>query len=86
VDLSIFAFDVAGMKGPALQKIVLDTWLAATGSGVTSTQTTIGGRKVLKIDYGDGGSMSYVMTDGDVVLVVETADPKLAEQAVAALP
>jgi hypothetical protein len=30
--------------------------------------------------------MSYVMTDGDVVLVVETADPKLAEQAVAALP
>jgi hypothetical protein len=86
VDLSIFAFDVTGMKGPAVQEIVLDTWLAATGSGVTSTETTIGGRKVLQIDYGDGGSMSYVMTDGEIVLVVETADAKLAEQAIVALP
>ena len=66
------------MKGPALQKIVLDTWLAATGAGVTSTETTIGGRKVLKVDYGDKGSMSYVVTDGDIVLVVETANAKLA--------
>jgi hypothetical protein len=86
VDLSIFAFDVAGMKGAALQKIVLDTWLAATGSGVTSSETTIGGRKVLKVDYGDKGSMSYVITDGDIVLVVETANADLAGQAIAALP
>ena len=86
VDLSIFAFDVAGMKGDPLQKIVLDTWLAATGSGVTSAETTIGGRKVLAIDYGDNGSKSYVMTDGDIVLVVETANAELAGQAIAALP
>jgi hypothetical protein len=85
-DLSVLAFDVAGMKGPVLQQIVLDTWLAATGSGVTSTETTIGGRKVLKIDYGDGGTMSYVLTDGDIVLVVETGSADLAEQAIGALP
>ncbi len=85
VDLSILALRGVGMKGDALRKIVLDTWLAANGSGVTTSTVTLGGQPFLKVDYGDGGSVSYVTTRGDIVIVIETADAKIAAEAAAAL-
>ncbi|MEI8332953.1 MAG: hypothetical protein WCH74_03740 [Chloroflexota bacterium] len=86
LDLSVVAFQVEGLQSAALQKIVLDTWLSATGTGVTTSTITLGGREFTRIDYGDGGSMSYVTTDGDIVIVIETSDADLAAQAAAALP
>jgi hypothetical protein len=86
MDLSITAFRVEGMTSADLQKIVLGAWLSATGTGVTTSTTSIGGRTVTTVDYGDGGVTPYVTSSGDIVLLIETSDATLAAQAVAALP
>lgn len=85
-DLTILAVRVEGMGIEALTELVLDSWLAASGAGVGREETELGGRAVTRIDYGDEGSVSYLVADGDIVRVVETADADLAAQAVAALP
>jgi hypothetical protein len=74
------------MAGEMLREIVLDTWLAANGPGVTRSSAELGDRTVTKVDYGDGGSLSYVIVDGDVVILIETGDADLAGQVEAALP
>jgi hypothetical protein len=66
--------------------MVLDVWLAATGPGVTQTAVTLGDREFTKVDYGDGGLVDYLTVEDDVVLVITTADPALAEATAAALP
>ncbi len=86
VDLSLIGFRVPGIDGPALEGIVRDAWLSASGPGVTTSQAELGDRTVTKVDYGDGGSLDYLVVDGDVVILIETADPDLARQAEAALP
>lgn len=86
IDLAVYAFRVAGMTGETLERIVLDTWLSATGAGVTTGSTTLGGSPYTKVDYGDGGVVDYVATNGDMVIVIETASADLAAQAAAALP
>jgi hypothetical protein len=85
-DLTILALRVTGMKSATLQKIVLDTWLSATGTGVKTSPITLGGQAFTKVDYGDGGPLSYITARGDIVIVIETAVPALAAQAAAALP
>jgi hypothetical protein len=86
LDLTILALRVTGMKSAALQKIVLNTWLSASGTGVKTSAITLGGGAFTKIDYGDGGAMSYITARGDIVIVIETAVADLAAQAAAALP
>jgi hypothetical protein len=86
VDLTILALRVTGMKSAALQKIVLDTWLSASGTGVKTSAITLGSRAFTKVDYGDGGPMSYITARGDIVIIIETAVADLAAQAAAALP
>jgi hypothetical protein len=86
LDLSILAFRVVGMKGDALRAIVLGTWLSATGPGVTTSPVTLGGRAFTRVDYGDGGSLSYVIAVGDIVIAIGTSNAGLAAQAAAALP
>ena len=86
VDLSLIGFRVPGIDGSDLEGIVRDAWLSANGSGVTTSRTELGDRTVTKVDYGDGGSLDYLVVDGDVVILIETADPELARQAEAALP
>lgn len=66
--------------------IVLESWLAATGAGVKTDTVTLSGRELMRIDYGDGGSLDYVTSKGAIVIVITTASPELAAQAVAALP
>ncbi len=86
LDLTILALRVTGMKSATLQKIVLDTWLSATGPGVKTSAITLGGQAFTKVDYGDGGPLSYITARGDLVIVIETAVPDLATKAAAALP
>ncbi len=86
VDLSIMGFRVPGITAAKLKPMILETWLLANATGVKSSEVTVGGKKVTRVDYGSTGTTSYVVTTKDAVIVVDTADVKLAEQALAALP
>jgi hypothetical protein len=79
--LTMMVITVNGMPLDKLQKLVLDSWLSASGAGVTRDTVTLNGKEWTRIDYGDEGSKDYVRTEGNNVLVVTTADPKIAEQA-----
>jgi hypothetical protein len=84
--LSILAVQVEGMPIDALAALVKDSWLAASGAGVTEAPVTLAGKTFTRIDYGDALTASYLLAEGDIVLVIETADEALAAQAAAALP
>lgn len=85
-DLSMLAVAVDGMTGDKVRTFVMETWLSATGAGITTDTVTLGGTEFTRVDYGDDGPMDYVTTRGDVVFVINTADPALAATAAAALP
>jgi hypothetical protein len=85
-DLSILAVTVDGMAIELTQSLVMETWLTASGPGVTRSTVTLDGEEWIRVDYGDGGTMDYVRSEAPNVLVITTADPALAEQAAAALP
>jgi len=86
VDAEVIAFRAPGVKGPALGQAVLDSWLAGGASGVTTTKTTISGKPVTRVDYGDGGSFDYLYEKGDVVFDVSTSDPAVAAETLTQLP
>jgi hypothetical protein len=85
-DLSILAVTVDGMPIDKTQALVMEAWLTATGTGVTRSTVTLGGKEWTRVDYGDGGTMDYVRSSDPNVFVITTADPALAAQAAAALP
>jgi hypothetical protein len=85
-DLRILGVSVTGMSLDSIKALVISSWLAATGPGVSTDTVTLGGHEFTRIDYGDGGSVDYLLAEGDHVLLIETADATLAEQAAAALP
>ncbi len=85
-DLSILAVTVDGLPVAQTRDLVLGVWLAATGPGVVQEPVELAGRSFTRVDYGDGGRMDYVLVEGAVVLVINTADPALAEATAAALP
>jgi hypothetical protein len=85
-DLTILAVSVTGMKLDAVKSLVMSAWLAASGAGVTMDAVTLSGHEFTRIDYGDGGSIEYLLAENDRVLIIETADATIAAQAAAALP
>ncbi len=85
-DLAILGVSVDGMPVAAIKDLVLGSWLAASGEGVTRDTVTLAGKPWTRIDYGDGGTLDYLLAEGDTVFVITTADPDLAAQAAAALP
>ena len=85
-DLSIMAFSVDGLSIDKVLPIVLDSWLSASGAGVTRQPVTLAGKQFTRIDYGDEGPMDYVGINGNAVIVITTADPAVAAATVAALP
>ena len=85
-DLSFLVIRVEGMELEALTTLVKGSWLAASGAGVTQAPVTLAGKTFTQIDYGDQGTMSYLLAEGDTILIIETADAELAAQAAAALP
>ena len=85
-DLSIIAMSVTGMKTDALKSLVLDSWLAASGAGVTTSTVTMAGHVFTKVDYGDKGAVDYVVVENDRVIIIETTDAAIALQAATALP
>ncbi len=85
-DLTITAVAVDGMSGDKVRPFVMESWLSATGAGITRETVTLAGAEFTRVDYGDDGVMDYVTTKGDVVIVINTANPALAAEAAAALP
>jgi hypothetical protein len=85
-DILISALSVRGMGQKALKAFVLDSWLQASGAGVTRDQAKVGGRDVTRVDYGGGGIVHYVLPGNGVVYIVSTSDTDVAAQALAALP
>ncbi|MEO5966462.1 MAG: hypothetical protein ABIR11_13435 [Candidatus Limnocylindrales bacterium] len=85
-DLSILAVSVAGLAEDKVRTIMLDTWLAASGAGVTRDTVTLDGKKWTRVDYGDKGSKDYVLAERGHVIVITTASPELAAAAAVALP
>lgn len=85
-DLTILAVRVNGMSEDKVTAFVLQSWLSANGAGIKTDTTTMSGRELTRIDYGDGGRLDYVTTQRGIVIVITTSNPDLAAQAVAALP
>lgn len=85
-DLNLLAVQVAGMDVNKVRELVLNSWLAASGAGVTQTTATIAGKEYTKIDLGDEGPLDYVRVKDGVVFVITTSDASLAQQAAALLP
>jgi len=80
VDLSIVAFRLPGKDGTKLRDAIVDTWLSANVAGVTKSEVTLGGKKLTKIDYGDDGTIEYVYSGPDYVVVIDTSDPAVATE------
>ncbi|HKF85273.1 MAG TPA: hypothetical protein VKB30_05760 [Candidatus Limnocylindrales bacterium] len=86
VDLSMLAFAIEDLTEAKTRQIVVDSWLSASGAGVTRQDVELGGRTVTRIDYGDDGAKDYVVSDGRAVIVITAADEALATAAIKALP
>ena len=84
-DLAILVVTVDGMPIAKTKDLVLNSWLSATGAGVTTSKATLGGKEWEVIDYGDEGAKDYVRVDGNDVIVVTSSDPGVAEATVSAL-
>jgi hypothetical protein len=82
----VFAFRLAGVDGATLKPAVLQSWLKAAPSGVSTSAVTISGKSMTKVSYGDGGADDYIYDQADVVYDIETADVTLATAAAAELP
>jgi hypothetical protein len=85
-DLSILAVGVDGLDAATVEEIVLDSWLAASGSGVVREDVTLGGRSFTRVDYGDEGTKDYVLAADGAVIVITTASAELAAATAEALP
>lgn len=82
IDLTIVAFRLPGKDATKLRAAIVETWLSANVEGVKQSEITLGGKKVTKVDYGDEGPIDYVYRGSDYVIVIDTADPALATEAV----
>jgi hypothetical protein len=85
IDLAIIGFRLPGQDGAKLRTAILETWLSADAAGVKQTQVTLGGKRLTKVDYGDGGTVEYVFGGPDYVIVVDTADAAIAAKVAAQL-
>ncbi len=86
IDAYLLAFRVPGMPGTKLAPIVIDTWLSGSAAGVATSKVTLGGRELTKVSYGAAGASAYVMTSGEAVIVIDTADEALAGKVAALIP
>ena len=86
LDLDLVAYQVKGADANVLREDIVQSWLAAGSSGITTSQTTVGGKPVIKVDYGDGGQLDYLYARDDLVIDVASGDPALAAQVLASLP
>ncbi len=83
--LGVTAVSVTGLDAAKVRLLTMD-YFGMTGSAVKQSTVTLAGKPWTRFDLGDGGMLYYLRAQGDVVLVITTADATLAEQAASALP
>jgi hypothetical protein len=76
---------VDGMPIDKVKSLVLDSWLTATGPGVTHKTVQLAGKDWEQIDYGDQGSKDYVRVDGNDVIVITSSDQAQADKTAAGI-
>jgi hypothetical protein len=81
IDITVFAFRVHGLEPAKLKAAILEAWLGANEPGVKQTTITLGGKSVIKVDYGIDGPIDYVYATPDHVIVIDTADANAATEA-----
>ena len=86
IDVTVLGFRVSGVPVTKLEPAVLQTWLFAGATGVTTKQTTISGLQVTEVTYGGDTSVSYVVVRKDAVLVIQSGSAAIATATIAALP
>jgi hypothetical protein len=86
LDVTVLGFRVSGVPVTKLEPAVLQTWLFAGATGVTTKQTTISGDQVTEVTYGGDTSVSYVVVRKDAVLVIQSGSAAIATATIAALP
>jgi hypothetical protein len=85
IDVSVFAFRLPGIGAEALSEALQKSALA-NNPKLTTTSSTVGGRKVLITVDPDVGTGSYLYQHDDVVFDIETQDSTIASQVLAGLP
>ncbi len=78
IDVVVDAFRLPKIELAKLKAAVLEAWLSAGVDGVTQTTVTLGGKSLIKVDYGDAQPSEYVYAVDDVVIVIETSDAEIA--------
>jgi hypothetical protein len=80
IDLLIDAFRLPKADIAKLKAAILETWLSANVEGVKTTEVTLGGKTLTKVDYGDGQTIEYVYVVDDAVIVIDTSNADLAAE------
>ncbi len=81
LDITVTGFRLPGLTTEKLKTAVLEAWLGASQPGVKQTNVKLGGKDLIKIDYGTDGPLDYVYVAPDHVIVIDTADPDAAAEA-----
>jgi len=86
IQVTVLAFRLTGVDATKLRQAIIASWLAAAPSGVTTAPSTVVGKAVITVDYGDGGPLDYLYIKGPTVFDVSTGDPGLAATVLGLLP
>ena len=88
IEAQVGAWRVSGVTPDALMPAFVDTVQASSATKLTVTELTIGGHDITQI--GAPGQLAqgplYAYPKDDMVLFVQTPDPKLADEALAKMP
>ncbi len=82
--MRLFGFRVKGVAGSDIAAAIVDSWMAATAGSPVRSDVTIGGQKLTKVAYAQGGA-DYVYATGDTVFDIETTDETLVSKVLALL-
>jgi hypothetical protein len=85
-DWYVDVFELRGVSGNALGTAIRSAWIGAGASNVTSTSSTIGGKRVTRLDRGSGAAPDTVYVHGSRVWDVSSSDPAVVSAVLAKLP
>ncbi len=85
LDLRIFAFRLLGATETQVRTVLIDGWLNSGSNPPTSSTITVSGEPVTKLRYAQATGADYIVSRGDLVFDIETADETLVAKVLATL-
>lgn len=82
---TVLAFRINGVTAAVLEPVILNAWLSVGAPGVTVSDETLSGQAVRHVSYAGQGPDEWVVTHGDAVFVIETADKAIATSTIGSL-